>query len=75
MAEKFDQFSMTDMMALAQSPAGQQLLSLLRQSGGATVQQAMGKAAAGDLEGAKAVLAPMLADPRVQSLLGQLGGK
>ena len=75
MAEKFDQFSTVDMMALAGSPAGQQLISLLRQAGGADLQNAMGRAAAGDMAGAKAMLAPLLADPRIQALLEQLGGR
>ena len=74
MAEKFDQFSMQDLTALAGSPPGRRLLALLRQSDGADVRQAMEKAAAGDLEGARALLAPMLADPRVQALVRQLGG-
>ena len=75
MADKFEQFSTNDMMALASSPAGQQLLSLLQRSGGNQLQQAMGKAAAGDMNGAKALLAPLLADPDIQSLLQQLGGR
>lgn len=74
MAEKFDQFSTEDIMALANSPAGQQLLALLRQSGGSEIQQAMRKAASGDLAGAKQLLSPILSDPQVQALLGRLGG-
>lgn len=75
MAEKIDQFSMDEMMALARSPAGQQLLALLQQTSGQELQQAMGKASAGDLDGAKDLLSPVLSDPRIQALLGQLGGK
>ena len=75
MAEKFDQFSTEDMMALAGSPAGQQLLSLLRQSSGAQLQSAAAKAAAGDMAGAKEMLAPLLNDPQIRSLLGKLGGQ
>ena len=75
MAEKFDCFSTAEMMALARSPAGRQLLALLQQSDTGQLQQAMGKAAAGDLTAAKALLAPMLSDPRIQELLGQLGGQ
>lgn len=74
MEEKFQQFSMSDVTELARSPAGQQLLALLRQSGGESARQAMAKAAAGDLEGAKTLLAPLLADPRIRALLGSLGG-
>ena len=74
MAEKFDQFSMDDLTALASSPAGQQLLTILRQSGGDGMQQAMRKAAAGDMAGAKELLTPILSDPQVQALLRRLGG-
>ena len=75
MAEKFEQFSKDDLMALAGSPAGQQLLTILQQSGGPEMQQALGKAAAGDLAGAKELLAPILADPQIRALLSRLGGK
>lgn len=74
MAEKFDQFSMQELSALAASPAGQQLLTILRQSGGTEVQQAMSKAAAGDMGGAKELLSPILADPQIRALLNRLGG-
>ena len=75
MAEKFDPRSTEEIMALASSPAGQQLLALLQQSGGSQLQQAMGRAAAGDLAGAKELLSPLLSDPRILALLGQLGGR
>ena len=75
MAEKFDQHSMDQMMALAKSPAGRQLLTLLQQSAGQDWQQAMRKAAAGDLDGAKSLLSPALADPRIRELLSQMGGQ
>ena len=74
MAEKFDQFSMQDLTALAGSSAGRQLLALLQQSDGAEVRQAMEKAAAGDLAGARERLAPLLADSQIQALVRQLGG-
>ena len=75
MAEKFDQHSMEDMMKLAKSPAGQQLLTLLQQSAGQNMQQALRRAAAGDMAGAKELLSPALADPRIQALLNQMGGQ
>ena len=74
MAENFDQLSMEQIAALANSPAGQQLLALIRQSGGGELRQAAEKASAGDLAGAKALLGPVLADPRIRALLGSLGG-
>ena len=75
MAEKFDQYSMEDVMAMAKSPAGQQLLALLQQSAGRDMQQAVRKAAAGDMAGAKELLSPALADPKIQALLAQMGGR
>ena len=75
MAEKFDSLSTEDMRALASSPMGQQLISLLQQSGGEQIQQAMGAAAAGDLAGAREMLSPLLSDSRIRALLGQLGGR
>ena len=75
MAEKFDEHSMEDMMKLAKSPAGQQLLTLLQQSADQNMQQALRRAAAGDMAGAKELLSPALADPRIQALLNQMGGR
>ena len=65
--------SMQDLMRLAQSPAAQQLMSLLRQNGGAGLQEAMSKAAAGDYTQAKQALTELLKDPEARSLLQQLG--
>lgn len=75
MAEKFHQFSTEDMAALASSPAGQQLMSLLRQSGGDQLQNAASRAAAGDITGARELLSPLLNDPRIRNLLKDLGGR
>ena len=67
--------SMQQAMQLAQTPAGQQLIALLRSSGGKEFQEAMNKAAAGDYTQAKAVINSMLATPEAQKLLDQLGRK
>ena len=75
MAEKFDQFSPETLSALAASPAARQLMEMLTRSGGPQMQQAAAKAAAGDMAGAREMLAPLLADPKIQALLGQLGGR
>ena len=73
MAEKFDQISMEQIAALAASPAGQQLLAMIRQSGGSDLNRAAAKAAAGDLAGAKELLGPILEDPQIRAMLGRLG--
>ena len=46
MAEKFDQYSMAQLMALANSPAGKELMALLQQSAGTDLRHAAQKASA-----------------------------
>ena len=72
MAEKFDPYSMSELMALANSPAGKELMGLLQRSAGSDLRQAAKKASAGDLEGAKALLSPALKDPRIQELIRRM---
>lgn len=69
-----NQFSMQEAMRMAESPAGQQLLAILKQSGGADLQKAMSSAASGNFDQAKSALSSLLADPQVAELLKQLGG-
>lgn len=65
--------SMEQAKALAGSPAARELMSLLRQKGGNELQNALNKAAQGDMESAKQALSPLLSSPEVQQLLKQLG--
>ena len=65
--------SMQEIMRMAQSPAGQQLLSLLQEKGGSELQLVISKAMAGDYEHAKLVLSDLLQDPDAQKLLDKLG--
>lgn len=53
---------------------GRQLAVLLGQLGGADLQQAMDKAAAGDLSQAKQLLEALMQNPKAVELLRQLGG-
>ena len=71
--EKFDEQDLRKAMAMANTPAGQQLLALLRQTGGTAMQQAMEKAAAGDLTQAREALSTFLNNPEAKKLLKQLG--
>lgn len=66
--------TMHEALRFAQSPAGQQLLQLLVQTGGKDVQQAMEQAAAGDLTQAKKLLTILLQNPQTRQLLLQFGG-
>ncbi len=55
---------------LARSPAGQQLMAMLR---GRDLGDAARKAAAGNYAGAAQALQTLLADPKARELLEQLG--
>lgn len=74
MSKKSDDFSMSDAMRLAKSPAGQQLFAALQAQNGDALQQAMDQAAAGDYEQVKKTMSALLQDPKMQALLRQLGG-
>ncbi len=66
--------SMQNIMRMASSPAGQQLLALLKQSDPQAMQKAMELAASGDYTKAKESLSPFLGSEEVKKLLQQLGG-
>ena len=65
--------SMQDVLRLAASPAGQQLIALMQKNGGNEFKQAMQQAAAGDYTGAKRSVESLLTDPQAQRLLKELG--
>ena len=75
MAEKNVPISMSDLAALARSPAGQALYAQLQQTNEAQLRKAMSLAASGDMNGAGAVLAPVLADPSIKAMIEKLGGQ
>lgn len=60
-------------MALAKTPAGQQLLSALQKSGSDEVRAVMERAASGDLQEAKKAAATLLNNPEIRALMEQLG--
>lgn len=66
------QYDMSEILRLAQSPAGQQLVSLLQRTGGTQLQNAVAMASGGDYEQAKQALSSLLASPEAQALLKQL---
>ena len=73
MQKNSEDFSMQEALRLAQSPAGQQLLAMLRQADTGQIQQAMDQANAGDLKSARKTLNNLLADPEIRKMLGKLG--
>lgn len=74
MDKKFDERSLQAAMQMANTPAGQQLISLLRQSAPDVMQKASAQASAGDFSQLAKTLAPLMASEDVQKLLKQLGG-
>ena len=75
MQNNFQNFSMQDMMRIAQSPTGRQLLSLLRQSNPAELEKAGKLASTGNMSQAKDILQKMLSSEEAQKLMKQLGEK
>lgn len=74
MQKNSSNYSMEDMARLAQTPAGQQLLSLLQQQDSSRMQQAMTQAKKGDHTALAETLRPLLESPEIRALLQQLGG-
>lgn len=74
MQKNSENFSLQDVMRLAATPAGQQLIALLRQGNTAMLQEAARLASEGDTARARELLSGYLSDPAVRDLLAQLGG-
>ena len=75
MEKKNKDFSMEEVMRLAKSPAGQQLLAMLQQQDNAKLEQAVSQAKTGDYAQASQTLGAMLSSPEAQRILKELGGK
>lgn len=75
MQEKNQNFSMEEVMRLAKSPAGQQLLAMLKQKDSAALDQAANLAKTGNYAQAGKALSAMLSTPEAQKLMKELGGK
>lgn len=75
MEKKFQDFSMDEVMRLAKSPTGKQLLAMLQQQNSGQLQQAVTQAKTGDYANASKTINDMLASPEAQKLLKELGGK
>ncbi len=72
MQKNFDNFSMEEIMRLANSNAGQQLLALLQSSHSDAATAAIDKAQSGDMSNAKAALQEFLSNPQAQALIRQI---
>lgn len=61
-----------EMLELANSPAGQQLLRMVQQNNSPQMKSAMDKAAAGDYAEAKQLIQAILSKPEAAALVEQL---
>ena len=75
MQKKSQDFSMEEVMRLAKSPAGQQLIAMLQREDNAKLQQAVSQAQAGNISQAGHTLSDLLSSPEAQQLIKALGGK
>ena len=74
MQKKSQDFSMEEIMRLAKSPAGQQLIAMLQKEDSAKLQQAVSQAQTGNLSQAGQTLSSILSSPEAQQLIKKLGG-
>ena len=74
MEENSINFSMQDIMRLAGTPAGQELLNYLQQKNQKQLQMAIAHAVSGNMDQAKAILSQLIIDPKAHKLVEQLGG-
>ena len=66
---------MSQIMRLAQSPAGKKLIALLKKNDSDEMQQAMKQAADGDYSQAKNAIDIFLSTPEARALVEQLRGE
>ena len=74
MAQNLSKFPIEEAQQLAKSTSGQELLQLLQQGDGAKLDEAAALLQQGNTQQAKALLLPILEDPKILALLRQLGG-
>lgn len=66
---------MEEIMRMAKSPAGQQLIAMLKNQDSGKLEQAVSQAKTGDYAQAGQTLNAMLSSSEAQRLLKELGGK
>ena len=74
MEENSINFSMQDIMRLAGTPAGQELLNYLQQKNQKQLQMAIAHAVSGNMDQAKEIISQLITDPTARKLVEQLGG-
>lgn len=73
MEKKTDNFSPEDIRRIANTPAAQQLLDLIRRTDASALSEAMQQASAGNYKQAKDALASLLSNEKVRALIEQMG--
>ena len=73
MTKKSQDFSIQEAKRLAKTPEGQKLMSMLQQTDGNKLQQAMEQATAGNYKEAGFILQNLLSSPEAQQLIQQIG--
>ena len=75
MEKKSQDFSKEDILRIAKSPAGQQLMALLQQKDSTALAEATAQAKSGNYSQAGQTLSALLSSPEAQKLMKELGGK
>ena len=73
MQKNSQDFSMQEALRLAKSPAGQQLLAMLRSADSSKLDQAAAEASAGDFAKASKTLNQLLSSPEIKHFLDEIG--
>ena len=74
MLKNSQNFSMQELLRLANSPAGQQLLAYLQENNPTGIRQAMAQAASGNQQELGKTIAQLLSSPQAKELLSKLEG-
>ena len=73
MQKNSQDFSMQEALRLAKSPAGQQLLAMLRSADSSRLDQAAAESSAGDYAKASKTLSQLLSSPEIKQFLEEIG--
>lgn len=73
MKKNSEVFSMEEAARLAQTPAGQRLMAMLRSADPDRLQQIADQASAGNYEDANRILRDVLSSPEARKILNSLG--
>ena len=73
MQKNSQDFSMQEALRLAKSPAGQQLLAMLRSADSSRLDQAAAEVSAGDYAKASKTLSQLLSSPEIKQFLEEIG--